>query len=86
MAYVITQPCIGTKSAECVNVCPVNCIHPTPDEPDFPNVEQLYINPDECIECGACASVCPVNAIFHQNDVPEQWKHFIEINANYFRR
>jgi NAD-dependent dihydropyrimidine dehydrogenase PreA subunit len=49
-------------------------------------VEQLYINPDECIECGACASVCPVNAIFHQNDVPEQWTHFIEINANYYRR
>lgn len=86
MAYVIAEPCIGTKSTECVQVCPVDAIHPRPDEPDFQNVEQLYIDPDTCINCGACASVCPVEAIFPEEDLPEQWKKFIEINANYYRQ
>ncbi len=85
MAYVITQPCIGTKSAECVQVCPVDAIHPRPDEPDFEKVEQLYIDPNTCIECGSCASVCPVGAIYHENDVPDEWKDFIEKNAAYFQ-
>ena len=43
MAYVIAEPCIGTKDNSCVEVCPVDCIHPTPDESDYDNVEQLYI-------------------------------------------
>ena len=47
MAYVIAEPCIGTKDNSCVEVCPVDCIHPTPDEPDYDNVEQLYIDPEE---------------------------------------
>ena len=47
MAYVIAEPCIGTKDNSCVEVCPVDCIHPTPDEPDYDKVEQLYIDPDE---------------------------------------
>ena len=47
MAYVIAEPCIGTKDNSCVEVCPVDCIHPTPDEPDYEGVEQLYIDPDE---------------------------------------
>ena len=49
MTYVINEPCIGTKDASCVEVCPVDCIHPTPDEPDFDQHEQLYIDPDEYI-------------------------------------
>ena len=57
MAYVITQPCIGTKDASCVEVCPVDCIHSRDD------AEQYFINPDECIDCGVCAEVCPVEAI-----------------------
>ncbi len=56
MTYVITQPCIGVKDASCVDVCPVDCIHPSQNEEGFDEAEQLYINPDECIDCGACAS------------------------------
>ena len=64
MPYVITQPCIGQRDASCVEVCPVDCIHPTPDEEGYEYAEQLYINPDECIDCGACEPACPVTAIF----------------------
>ena len=63
MSYVIAEPCIGQKDNSCVEVCPVDCIHPTPDEPDYESVEQLYIDPDECIDCDACVEACPVDAI-----------------------
>ena len=56
MTYVITEPCIGTKDASCVDVCPVDCIHSAEDDP------QYYINPETCIDCAACETVCPVNA------------------------
>ena len=85
MTYVITQPCVGVKDASCVDVCPVDCIHPTDSEPDFPTVEMLYINPDECIDCGACEPACPVSAIFEESAVPVQWKEYTKINADYFR-
>src|SRR4051794_3276077 len=62
MAYVIAEPCIGTKDNSCVEVCPVDCIHPTPDEPDYDKVEMLYIDPEECIDCDACVEACPVDA------------------------
>lgn len=64
MAYVIAEPCIGVKDTACVDVCPVDCIHPRKDEADFAEAPQLYIDPDECIDCGACVPVCPVSAIF----------------------
>jgi NAD-dependent dihydropyrimidine dehydrogenase PreA subunit len=64
MAYVIAEPCIGTKDTACVDVCPVDCIHPRKDEADFEAETQLYISPVECIDCGACVPVCPVTAIF----------------------
>src|SRR5260370_519109 len=63
MAYVIAEPCIGTKDTACVDVCPVDCIHPRKDEPAFEAETQLYIHPTECIDCGACVPVCPVTAI-----------------------
>ncbi len=63
MAYVIAEPCINTKDTACVDACPVDCIHPKSDEPEFENEEMLYIEPDECIDCGACVPVCPVEAI-----------------------
>jgi NAD-dependent dihydropyrimidine dehydrogenase PreA subunit len=85
MTYVITQPCIGEKDASCVDVCPVDCIHPTPGEPDFETVELLYINPDECIDCGACEPACPFTAIFEESAVPAQWQNFIQLNADYFK-
>ncbi|KQT89520.1 ferredoxin-NADP reductase [Marmoricola sp. Leaf446] len=62
MPYAITQSCCS--DASCVSVCPVNCIHPTPDEPDFGTTEMLYVDPRACIDCGACADACPVDAIF----------------------
>ncbi len=73
MAYVIAEPCIGTKDAACVDACPVDCIHPKKDEAKHGEVEMLYIDPVECIDCGACVPVCPVSAIFAQDDLPEKW-------------
>ena len=81
MTYVIAEPCIGTKDTACVDVCPVDCIHPRKDEPAFDSVDLLYIHPDECIDCGACEPACPVQAIFTEDDLPEQWKHFTQMNA-----
>jgi ferredoxin len=85
MAYVITEPCIGTKDNSCVEVCPVDCIHPTPDEPDYDKVEMLYIDPEECIDCDACVEACPVDACFAEDQVPEEWSSFVQINADYFK-
>jgi ferredoxin len=84
MAFVIAQPCVDEKSTECVQVCPVDCIHPRPDEDAFENVRMLYIDPETCINCAACAAVCPVEAIYPEEDLPEQWREYIEINANYY--
>ncbi len=78
MIYVITEPCIGSKDASCVEVCPVNCIHEAED--------QYCIDPDECIGCSACATVCPVSAIYDEDEVPEQWHSYIEKNANFFKK
>ena len=78
MTYVIAEPCIDVKDKACVEVCPVDCIHGTDDDP------QLYINPAECIDCGACEPECPVEAIFEESAVPDEWKHFTAINAKYF--
>ena len=86
VAYIITEPCIGTKDTACVDVCPVDCIHPRKDEPEFANVEQLFIHPDECIDCGACVPACPVEAIFALDETPEKWKNFIPVNAQFFQK
>ncbi len=80
MAYVIAEPCIDVKDKSCVAVCPVDCIHGT----DADNM--LYIQPDECIDCGACAPECPVSAIFPLEQVPPQWQSFIQKNADYFKK
>ncbi len=85
MAHVIAQPCIGTKDHSCVEVCPVDCIHPTKDEGEFGAAEQLFIDPDVCIDCGLCVDECPVQAIFPQEDLPAEWASFIEKNAKYFK-
>ena len=86
MTYVIAEPCIGVKDTACVEVCPVDCIHPTKDAVGFADAEQLYIDPVECIDCGACVPVCPVAAIFAQEDLPEKWTSFTQKNADYFKR
>jgi NAD-dependent dihydropyrimidine dehydrogenase PreA subunit len=80
MAYIITEPCIGVKDKACVAVCPVDCIHEGTEPYDM-----LYINPDECIDCGLCEPECPVTAIFADSDVPKDQEKFIQINADFFR-
>ncbi len=84
MAYVIAEPCIGTKDNSCVEVCPVDCIHPTPDEPDYDKVEMLYIDPEECIDCDACVEACPVDACFAEDQLPEEWTKYTQINLEYY--
>ena len=84
MAYIICEPCIGTKDSACVDVCPVDCIHPRKDEPEFAAAEQLFIHPDECIDCGACEPECPVSAIFPEEDVPANLTSYIEKNKDVF--
>jgi NAD-dependent dihydropyrimidine dehydrogenase PreA subunit len=86
MAYVIAEPCIGTKDTACVDACPVDCIHPKKDSEKYATAEMLYIDPVECIDCGACVPVCPVSAIFALDDLPEKWRAFTEKNAEYFGR
>ncbi len=85
MTYVIAEPCIGVKDHSCVEVCPVDCIHPSQDESDFDQHEQLYIDPAECIDCDACVEACPVDAIFAEDQVPPEWESYIEVNAAYYR-
>ncbi len=76
MTYVITETCIGVKDRACVDVCPVDCIYEGED--------QLYIHPDECIDCGACEPECPVTAIFPEEDVPPNQTSYIEKNREVF--
>jgi NAD-dependent dihydropyrimidine dehydrogenase PreA subunit len=86
MAYVIAEPCIGTKDTACVDACPVDCIHPKKDEGDHGDAEQLFIDPVECIDCGACVPACPVSAIFALDDLPEKWASYAEKNSTHFGR
>ena len=84
MAFIITDPCIGTKDSACVDVCPVDCIHPRKDEPEFAQTTMLYIHPEECIDCGACVPACPVTAIYDSPEsVPASQKELVEANAVY---
>ncbi|MEO8030735.1 MAG: ferredoxin family protein [Gemmatimonadota bacterium] len=76
MAYVITEACITVKDKACVDVCPVDCI--------YEGADQLYIHPDECIDCGACEPECPVTAIFPEEDVPPDQTASIEKNKVVF--
>ena len=78
MAYIICEPCVDVMDTACVDVCPVDCIHTTEGE------NQLYIDPDVCIDCGACEPACPVDAISMQSDVPSEWESYIEINRKFF--
>ena len=76
MTYIIAEPCLETKDASCVDVCPVDCIY----EADA----QYFIHPEECIDCGACEPECPVEAIFEESEVPEEWNKYISLNYEYF--
>ena len=84
MPFVITDPCIGTKDTACVDVCPVDCIHPRKDEPEFEAAPMLFIHPDECIDCGACVPACPVVAIYDSIDsTPSSQKELVTANSVY---
>ena len=84
MPFVITDPCINTKDTACVDVCPVDCIHPRKDEPEFATATMLYIHPEECIDCGACVPACPVAAIYDSTEsTPKSQGSLIEANAIY---
>ncbi len=76
MAYIIAEPCIDVKDKACVEACPVDCIY----EGDT----QLYIHPEECIDCGACVDPCPVDAIYHEDELPEKWNEYTQKNADFF--
>jgi ferredoxin len=70
---VVTEPCHDCKYTDCVTVCPVDCF--------YQDEHMLYIDPEECIDCGACIPECPVDAIFTELDVPPKWQHYIQLNA-----
>jgi NAD-dependent dihydropyrimidine dehydrogenase PreA subunit len=76
VTYVIAFPCVDLKDKACIEECPVDCIY----EGD----RMLYIQPDECVDCGACEPVCPVEAIFYEDDVPAEWKDYTAANAEFF--
>lgn len=82
MPHVITQSCCSDGS--CVYACPVNCIHPSPDEPGFATAEMLYIDPVACVDCGACVSACPVGAIAPDTQLEPKQLPFIELNASFY--
>lgn len=82
MAYVITQNCCN--DASCLAACPIGCIHPTPDEPNFATAEMLYIDPDTCIDCGACADWCPVDAIASDRALTPNQVPYTAMNAAYY--
>ncbi len=73
MTHVVCQPCENCKYTDCVVVCPVECF--------YEGERMLYIHPDECIDCEACVPECPVEAIFLDANVPEEWKSYIQLNA-----
>lgn len=76
MTYVIAQPCVDVKDRSCVDECPVDCI--------YEGGRTLYIQPDECVDCGACEPVCPVEAIYYEDDLPKQYEPYLDDNATFF--
>ena len=78
MPYIIAEPCIDVKDGACLDVCPVDCIYTTPED------NQMFIAPDECIDCAACEPVCPVLAIFVEDQTPSEWQSSIQLNYKYF--
>ena len=82
MAYVVTDACV--KDFVCVADCATSAIAPTADDLKAGAASQVYINPDECIDCGSCIAVCPQNAIYAEHELPDDKVHFAEANRAYF--
>jgi NAD-dependent dihydropyrimidine dehydrogenase PreA subunit len=82
MAYVVTDAC--KKDFVCVAECATAAIAPQQSDAAAGTVSQVFINPDECIDCGNCASVCECNAIYPEGDLPADKAEFAEKNRAYF--
>lgn len=76
MTYVIAQPCVDIKDKACIDECPVDCIYEGP--------RKMYVNPDECVDCGACEPVCPVEAIYFENALPDEWASYLTADRDVF--
>jgi len=76
MTYVITEACMDVMDKSCIQECPVDCIKV--------GKNMLYINPNDCIDCGACLPACPVEAIYYENDLPSNLAHYKDINKDFF--
>jgi len=76
LTYVIALPCVDVTDKTCIEECPVDCI--------YEGERMLYIHPDECVDCGACEPACPVEAIYSEDDLPEKWSDFAQVNADFF--
>jgi NAD-dependent dihydropyrimidine dehydrogenase PreA subunit len=76
VTYVIAEPCVDLLDKACIEECPVDCI--------YEGGRMLYINADECVDCGACEPVCPVEAIFYEDDLPEKWHDYQQANIDFF--
>jgi ferredoxin len=79
MTYIVTETCVDLKDKSCIEVCPVDCIHEADED------RMVFIDPDECIDCGACVDPCPVDAIYAEEDVPDTQVAFVDINKVYFK-
>jgi ferredoxin len=73
MTHVVAQPCVGCKYTDCVVVCPTDSFHE--------GERMVYIDSQTCFDCEACVPECPVEAIFHEDNLPEEWASFKELNA-----
>ena len=76
MTYVIAEPCVDVLDRSCVDACPVDCI--------YEGGRMAFIQPEECVDCGACVQVCPVEAIFYEDDLPDKWRDYTTANADFF--
>jgi ferredoxin len=74
MTYVVTEPCFDCKYTDCCVVCPVECF--------YQDAQMLYIDPDDCVDCDKCAPECPVEAIFKEEETPQQWISYVQLNAD----
>ena len=74
--FVSAQPCVDVQDKACVDECPVDCI--------YEGSRSLYINPNECVDCGACEPVCPTEAIFYEDDLPDEWAWYKDAAVSFF--